>query len=79
MTNNRKNNVFIQLVKKTRAELPFTLSPKDLIKLLPHGQTKIYEMLNRNILPCKKIEGKWVIPRDKFLEWYYDHFSNDST
>ena len=77
--NKKEYVLFDELMKKTRNELPFTLSPKDLIKLLPHGQTKIYEMLNRDIIPCKKIEGKWVIPRDKFLEWYYDHFSNDST
>ena len=75
--NNKENDLFKQLAIKTYAELPFTLSPKDLLKLLPHGQTKIYEMLNRNIIPCKKVEGKWVIPRDKFLEWYYDEFSND--
>ena len=77
--NKKEYVLFDELMKKTRNELPFTLSPKDLIKLLPHGQTKIYEMLNRDIIPCKKIEGKWVIPRDKFLEWYYDDFSNDST
>ena len=75
--NKKEYVLFDELMKKTRNELPFTLSPKDLIKLLPHGQTKIYEMLNRDIIPCKKIEGKWVIPRDKFLEWYYDDFSND--
>lgn len=75
--NDKKYNTLKYLIDKSRKELHFTLSPKDLIKLLPHGQTKIYEMLNRNIIPCKKIEGKWVIPRDKFLEWYYDDFSND--
>jgi len=75
--NSKKYNTLEYLIDKSRKELPFTLSPKDLIKLLPHGQTKIYEMLNRNIIPCKKIEGKWVIPRDKFLEWYYNDFSSD--
>ncbi|MFW5790440.1 MAG: helix-turn-helix domain-containing protein [Bacillota bacterium] len=76
MNDNERNKVN-QLVAQSRKELPFTLSPKDLIKLLPYGQTKIYEMLNRNIIPCRKIEGKWIIPRDKFLEWYYGYFSND--
>jgi len=72
-----REDLFNEFLKKTRSELPFTLSPSDLIELLPFGKTKIYELLNRNIIPSKKIEGKWIIPRDKFLTWFYSEFQNN--
>ncbi len=69
-------------ISTTREELDFSLTPKDLEELLPHGKTKINEMLrkydydNPNIpitekIPNKKIGGKRVIPREWFLAWYY--------
>lgn len=60
-----------QLIMDMRVELPFSLSPKDVVKLLPHGQTKVYQMLESGEIPAKKLGGKWVISRDVFLSWYF--------
>jgi len=69
--------MFEELKKKSRKDLPFTLSPSNLIEILPYGKTKIYELLNRGIIPAKKIEGKWIISRDKFLAWFYSDLDNN--
>lgn len=63
--------VLKELIKEAQCNLPFSLSTKDLIKLLPHGETKIYQMLEQGVIPAKKIGGKWIVSRDKFLVWYY--------
>lgn len=64
----------------TREELPFLLTTDDLLKLLPHGKTKINEMLRRydypeadprETIPNRKIGGRRVVPRDWFLAWLY--------
>ncbi|ADQ13532.1 helix-turn-helix domain-containing protein [Halanaerobium hydrogeniformans] len=83
MKNNDKyqdnENLFKELSRKSRKDLPFTLSPADLVQILPYGKTKVYELLNRSIIPAKKLEGKWVIPRDKFLAWFYSDLDNKSS
>lgn len=69
-------------INSTRNELKFSLTPKDLQQLLPHGRTKINEMLRKydydnpdipltEKIPNRKIGGKRVIPRAWFLAWYY--------
>lgn len=64
----------------TREELPFLLTVDDLLKILPHGKTKINEMLRRydypeakpdETIPNRKIGGRRVVPRDWFLAWLY--------
>ncbi|MCK8823992.1 helix-turn-helix domain-containing protein [Fuchsiella alkaliacetigena] len=65
------NSSFENLIEKSRQEFPFSLKVKDLKRLLPHGETKIYEMLEREVIPAKKIGGRWVVSRDRFLAWYY--------
>ena len=65
------NNIILKLIYKSQKNLPFSLNVKDLAKILPHSNTKIYLMLESGELPARKIGGKWVISRDYFLAWYY--------
>ncbi|MFW6027033.1 MAG: hypothetical protein ACOCRX_11920 [Candidatus Woesearchaeota archaeon] len=69
----------------TRGELSFSLTVADLERLLPHGHTKINEMLRKydypeanpeDTIPNRKIGGRRVIPRDWFLAWYYGETEN---
>jgi len=63
--------VLKESIMETRDELPLALTPKDLQGLLPFGQSKIYELLRQREIPCKKVNGKIIIPREKFLVWFY--------
>ena len=63
--------VLLETIDNTRKELPFSLTVKDLKKLLPFSDTRIYQMLECGDIPGRKINGKWVIPRDSFLAWFY--------
>lgn len=74
-----KNNsgLYNSFANKSRRELPFTLSINNLIELLPYGKTKIYELLNNGTIPAKKVDGRWIIPRDKFLAWFYGDLDNN--
>lgn len=67
-----------QLALRTQKELPFNLSVNDLEDMLPYGKTKIYELLNTGTIPAQKIDGRWIIPRDKFLAWFYGDLDNDN-
>jgi excisionase family DNA binding protein len=69
-------NIFSILAKESRKELPFYLTIEELTKLLPYGRTKIYELLNNGKIPSRKVEGKWIIPRDKFLAWFYGELND---
>ena len=71
--NNKENKLFNKYLLEYQKQLPFTLTPKDIKerKLLPHGMTKIYELLEQGEIPSQKIGGKWVIPRDQFLSWLF--------
>lgn len=84
---NRKNTISVdsleilkEQIAKTREELPFTLTINDLVELLPHGKSKISEMLRRyeypendisDVIPNQKLGGRRVIPRAWFLAWLY--------
>ena len=70
-------DVMMNCIDNTRKELPFSLTPSDLIEMLPISSTKIYELLERGIIPGKKIGGKWAIPRDQFLAWYHANLIED--
>jgi len=74
---NKNVYLFNLLASKSQKELPFTLSIKNLIELLPFGKTKIYELLNNDTIPAKKVDGRWIISRDKFLAWFYGDLDND--
>ncbi|SDC31657.1 MULTISPECIES: hypothetical protein [unclassified Candidatus Frackibacter] len=64
--------VLREAIRESRKELPFALTVNDLENLLPFGKTKIYEMLRQDIIPNKKVSGRIVVARDKFLVWFYD-------
>ena len=70
-------DVMMNCIDNTRKELPFSLTPSDLIEMLPISSTKIYELLERGVIPGKKIGGKWAIPRDQFLAWYHANLIED--
>ncbi|MFW5795380.1 MAG: helix-turn-helix domain-containing protein [Bacillota bacterium] len=74
---NENGYLFNLLASKSQKKLPFTLSINNLRELLPYGKTKIYELLNAGTIPAKKVEGRWIIPRDKFLAWFYGDLDND--
>ncbi len=74
--------VLKECIEESRKSLPFSLTPKDLEKLLPFGSTTISDMLVKfdypepdpeRAIPNRKIGGKRVIPRDWFLAWYYGY------
>jgi excisionase family DNA binding protein len=74
---NKNVYLFNLLASKSQKELPFTLSINNLTELLPYGKTKIYELLNNGTIPAKKVDGRWIIPRDKFLAWFYGDLDNN--
>jgi hypothetical protein len=75
---NENKYLFKQLALRTQKKLPFNLSVDDLEELLPYGSTRIYELLNAGLIPSKKFKGRWIIPRDKFLAWFYGDLDNDN-
>ncbi|TDX59011.1 helix-turn-helix domain-containing protein [Orenia marismortui] len=66
------HDIIKELITKSYNSLPFSLRVNDLKELLPHGETKIYQMLETGEIPAKKLGGRWIVPRDSFLSWYYD-------
>ena len=66
-----------ECIMKTRDDLPMSLTTQDLMDILPFGSTKTYELLRTGEIPSKKVHGKLVIPRDKFLAWFYTTETND--
>lgn len=75
-------------IAATRKELPFSLTINDLIDLLPHGETKIKEMVRKydypeadpeETIPNKKVGGRRMVPRDWFLAWYYGDSEKDAS
>lgn len=67
-------------IAKTRKELPPYLTKSDLVKLLPHSESKIDNMLRKydypkadpnDVIPNRKTGGRRFIPRDWFLAWYF--------
>ena len=68
--NSVSKGVLDELIKKTRAEYPFTLNVSHIIELTGYGQATVYRMLECGEIPgTKKIRG-WRVPRDVFLSWW---------
>ena len=51
--------------------IPQALDPKDIVEIMPIGETKVYELLRRGRMPGHKVDGKWIIPKTLFLQWFY--------
>lgn len=64
--------IFEDEIAKTRKELPFSLSVKDIARLARVSQNTVYQKLERGEIPgANKLMGQWRIPRDRFLSWFY--------
>ena len=61
--------ILLKLIEEERKNLPYTLGVKELLEILPHSKSKIYDMLKSGYLPAKKLGGKWLIQRSLFLAW----------
>ena len=66
--------VLLQVIENERKELPFSMTVKQIEKLLPFSDTKIYEWLKAGKIPGRKIDGKWIVPTSKFLAWFHGDF-----
>ncbi len=61
-------------IEETRRKLPFSLKVIHLKDLLGIGETKVYEALQKDVIPgARKINHSWRVPRDVFLAWWYGY------
>ena len=67
-----KRDFIIDSINELKEELPLVLTVKDLKSLLPIGRNSLYSILKINEIPNKKVKGKIIIPRDKFLVWLFE-------
>lgn len=61
--------LLIEFIEREKDYLPYTLGVKDLIDILPHSESQIYNMLRDNKIPASKLGGKWIVTRAMFLAW----------
>lgn len=61
--------LMVEFIEREKEHLPYTLGVKDLIKVLPHSESQIYNMLRDNKIPASKLGGKWIVTRVMFLTW----------
>lgn len=55
--------------KTSWSDLPFSLNADQIASLLSISRAGAYNLLKRKDFPCLHIGGRYVVPRDKFLEW----------
>lgn len=68
-----KVNQKLEKAKETmKLELPLVMTVKDLIDILPMGESSIYSLMREGLITHKKTKGKILIPRDLFVEWLFD-------
>ena len=56
-------------VRKTLAELPDVLTPRDLMDLLPIGRNGVYDVLKANHIPNQRIGQKIIITKTALVEY----------
>jgi len=49
--------------------LPLILTPKDVQNILNWSKDKVYRLFRSKSFPSEKIDGKYIIPRPRFLRW----------
>lgn len=49
--------------------LPLILTPKDVQNILNWSKDKVYRLFRSKSFPSEKIDGKYIIPRPRFLKW----------
>ena len=50
-------------------DLPLILNADDLEHALGISRSSVYEIMKKEGFPALWIEGRVVVPRDKFIEW----------
>ena len=57
-------------IYKTKEEMPLFLTVMDVANLLGISRASAYELVRQENFPKLKIvQGRTIIPRDRFLEW----------
>ncbi len=56
-------------IYKSYDELPLMLDVKLVKDILGISQTSVYELMKRNDFPSMKIGGRYIISKEKFIEW----------
>ncbi|MBR5222032.1 MAG: helix-turn-helix domain-containing protein [Clostridia bacterium] len=56
-------------IYKNYDDLPLMLDAKVLSNVLGISRSSAYELLKKEGFPALRIEGRVVVPRDKFIEW----------
>lgn len=51
------------------SELPMILAPKDVSKVLNISLNQAYRLFHSKKFPSEKINGKYIIPKPRFLKW----------
>jgi excisionase family DNA binding protein len=63
---------------KTTNELPFSLCAEDVAGALGISRAGAYTLIKSKGFPRLKIGGRYIIPKDKFLEWINQNSTGDS-
>lgn len=50
-------------------DYPLVLTPKDVQKILNWSQDQTYRLFASKKFPSEKIQGKYIIPKQRFLNW----------
>ena len=77
MNEEMREEMLKEMIRRERKRLPYTLTPKDIIEILPWGRSKVYEAIRQGVIPARKVKGSLVINRDLFLIWLYSTDEND--
>lgn len=77
MDEEMKKEMLKEMIRRERKRLPYTLTPKDIMEILPWGRSKVYEAIRQGVIPARKVKGSLVINRDLFLIWLYSTEENE--
>ena len=58
---------------KNYDELPLMLNAETVGNALGISRSSAYELMRKDGFPALWIEGRVVVPRDKFIEWVEQH------
>lgn len=54
-------------------DLPMVLTPKDVQSTLNWSKDQVYRLFRSKSFPSEKINGKYIIPKPRFLKWLGAH------
>jgi putative molybdopterin biosynthesis protein len=56
-------------MSKTESELPDLMTVQEVALYLRLKQRKIYDLLAQKRIPCTRVSGKWLFPKEQIDEW----------